>query len=135
MYLLDSDICINLLRGKLPHTLELMRKSDSRIFGIPTVVEGELRTGALKSDNPQKNRQLLENFLAPFKSVPFDQASSVAYSEIRSALERKGSSIGPNDLLIAATAVANGATLVTGNVREFGRVEGLDVEDWEEVDI
>lgn len=135
MYLLDSDICINLLRGKLPHTFKLMRNSDPRIFGIPTVVEGELRTGALKSGNPQKNKQLIENFLAPYKSVPFDQAASVAYSEIRAALERHGDSIGPNDLLIAATAVSRGATLVTGNLREFGRVEGLDAENWEEIDL
>lgn len=135
MYLLDSDICINLLRGKLPHTLELMRKSDPRIFGIPAVVEGELRTGALKSANPQKNRQLIENFLAPYKSIPFDQAASIAYSEIRAALERQGNAIGPNDPLIAATAVANGATLVTGNLREFCRVDGLAIENWEEADL
>ena len=135
MYLLDSDICINLLRGKLPHTLELMRHSDPRIFGIPTVVEGELRTGALKSAHPQKNRQLLENFLAPYKSVPFDHAAAVAYSEIRAALEKQGNTIGPSDLFIAATAMAHGATLITGNLREFSRVEGLEIESWEEVDL
>lgn len=135
MYLLDSDICINLLRGKLPHTFELMRQSDPRIFGIPAVVEAELRTGALKSEHPQKNKRLVENFLAPYKSVPFDGSAAVAYSEIRATLERQGATIGPNDLLLAATAMANDATLVTGNLREFGRVEGLSVENWEETDL
>lgn len=135
MYLLDSDICINLLRGKLPHTFDLMRKSDPRIFGIPAVVEAELRTGAAESSNPRKNQRLLENFLAPYQSVPFDHAASMAYADIRAALERQGEAMGAHDLLIAATAVAHDATLVTGNLREFGRVEGLNVEDWEETDL
>lgn len=135
MYLLDSDICINLLRGKLPHTFDLMRKSDPRIFGIPAVVEAELRTGATESSNPRKNQRLLENFLAPYQSVPFDHAATMAYADIRAALERQGEAMGAYDLLIAATAVAHDATLVTGNLREFGRVEGLSVEDWEETDL
>jgi tRNA(fMet)-specific endonuclease VapC len=63
--------------------------------------------------------------------LPFDEAASEAYARIRAQLERGGRPVGPNDLLIAATAVANRLILVTHNTREFGRIEGLDVEDWE----
>lgn len=132
MYLLDSDICIHLMRGNLPMAYELMRKSDPRMFGIPAVVEGELRTGARKSQHPQENKLLLERFLAPFECVAYDHACSVVYGDIRAALESQGCIIGPNDLLIAATAIANQATLITGNVREFERVPGLSLESWAE---
>ena len=135
MYFLDSDICINLLRGKLPVTYELMSKSDPKIFGIPAIVEGELRTGAQKSNHPKKNLLLVENFLSPFQRIPFDSECAISYAKIRARLEQKGNVIGPNDLLIAATAKAHGATLVTGNVREFMRVDGLDIEYWEDLNI
>lgn len=132
MYFLDSDICINLMRGKLPATYELMRACDPRMFGIPAVVEGELRTGARKSQNPKENALLLERFLIPYESIPYDRACAIAYGEIRAALESNGCTIGPNDLLIAATAIAHQATLVSGNVREFKRVPGLRLETWDE---
>ena len=122
MYFLDSDVCIELLRGRLPLTCQLMRQSDPRLFGIPAVVEAELRTGARKSVRAQENQLLLERFLDPF-------------ARIRAQLEAEGRVIGPNDLLIAATTVARGATLIAGNVREFQRVPGLDVESWDEIEL
>lgn len=134
MYYLDSDICINLLRGKLPDTYALMRRSSPRIFGIPAIVEAELRLGAAKSIHPRKNLLLLETFLAPFQKIPFDSRCAMAYARIRAQLEGEGRSIGPNDMLIAATALADDAVLVTGNTREFARVGGLQVENWDEVD-
>lgn len=135
MYLLDSDICIHLMRGKLPYAYDLMRQGDPSMFGVPAIVEAELRTGAQKSDHPQKNKLLTERFLAPFVRVPFDSECAMAYAKIRVDLERRGERIGPNNILIAATALARGATLVTGNVREFSRVKGLDLENWAEVDL
>lgn len=132
MFFLDSDTCINLLRGRLPNTYEHMRSVSPKLFGIPAIVEAELRTGAQKSDRSRKNHQLLERFLEPFQSIPFDRECAIAYSRLRAELEATGRSIGPNDMLIAATALAHGATLVTGNVREFTRVEGLVVEDWDD---
>lgn len=135
MYFLDSDICIHLMRGNLPYAYEIMRKSDPDLFGIPSVVEAELRCGAAKSDRPEKNRLLLERFLAPYARIPFDSVCSIAYGRIHAELEQAGKKIGPNDLLIAATAATHNATLVTGNLREFGRIPGLQVENWAEVDM
>lgn len=135
MYFLDSDICIHLLRGNLPQTYELLRKSDPSLFGIPSIVEGELRLGAIKSDHPSQSLLLVERFLAPFASIPFDRTCAIMYSKIRAELERKGSIIGPNDMLIAATAMAHGAVLVTGNIREFSRIPELSVENWVEIDL
>ena len=135
MYYLDSCICIDLLRGKLPSTFELMRNSDPRLFGIPAVVEAELRTGAAKSAHPAENRFLVERFLAPFARIPFDGRCAVEYARIRAQLESAGQKIGPSDLMIAATVLANGATLVSMNIREFKRVPGLSLECWDEVKI
>ncbi len=132
MYFLDSDICIEILRGRLPETYALMKKATPKLFGIPAVVEAELRTGAQKSDHPKKNTLLLETFLAPYQCIPFDSECATAYAKIRTQLELAGTPIGPNDMLIAATALAHGATLVTRNAREFCRVEGMEVENWDE---
>ncbi len=132
MYLLDSDICIELMRGNLPIAFKLMSNSDPQLFGIPCIVEAELRTGALKSDHPKKNLLMLERFLSPFQLVPFDSKCAVAYAKVRSQLESEGNKIGPNDTLIAATTIANNAVLVTHNVREFKRVSSLELEDWAE---
>lgn len=135
MFFLDSDICINLMRGKLPTTYNHIRNNSPEIFGIPAAVEAELRCGATKSNQPVENLLLLERFLAPFASVPFDRQCAIAYGHIRANLEQRGMKIGPNDLFIAATAVAHGAVLVTGNTREFDRVDGLVAESWDEVEI
>ena len=93
--------------------------------------QGGAGYGAFKSARLQKNLSRLQTFFRRFISLPFDDAAAEAYGEIRARLERAGTLIGPNDLCIAAIARTNGMTLVTHNVREFGRVEGLQLEDWE----
>ncbi len=135
MYLLDSCICIDFMRGKLPTGYEVMRNSDPQLFGIPTIVEAELHTGVLKSKKPRTNRLLLESFLAPFHIIPFDSRCAIEYARIRASIEAAGQKIGPNDTLIAATAIAHGAVLVTNNTREFKRIEGLDLESWHEIEL
>lgn len=132
MYFLDSNICIDFMRGRLPLGYDLMRRSDPGIFKIPAIVEGELRLGAYKSAQPAKNQWLVEEFLLPFEVIPFDSQCARAYAKIRGELERQGNVIGPNDMLIAATAVANQAVLITNNVDEFKRVPGLSLESWHE---
>ena len=85
----------------------------------------------MRARNPQRTLALPETFLSRFQSLPFDDHCAEVYGRIRSRLAELGTPIGPNDLLIAAIAVAQGITLVTHNTREFGRVEGLIWEDWE----
>ena len=77
-----------------------------------------------------ENLRLLQNFAAPYRSLAFDDSCVDSYGRIRSDLQRAGMLIGPNDLLIAAIAVAHGLTLVTNNTDEFARVVGLSLEDW-----
>jgi tRNA(fMet)-specific endonuclease VapC len=134
-YMLDSCVCIDFMRGRLPLGYEVLRKSDPRLFGIPAVVAAELRLGAEKSRDAERNRLLVESFLLPFEIVPFDSACSIEYARIRAELESKGTPIGPNDYLIAATARACGAVLVTNDDSEFKRVNDLTLESWYEVDL
>ena len=88
--------------------------------------------GARKSSDPARNLRVLRRFFEPLGSLPLDDAGAEAYGSIHFELERSGLPIGANDLLIAATAVAHDAVLVTHNVREFSRVPGLRLEDWED---
>lgn len=135
MYMLDSCVCIDFMRGRLPHFYDLLRSSDPSLFKIPAIVEAELRLGTEKSSSPVKNRLLLERFLEPFEVAPFDSRCALAYARTRAHLEVRGMRIGPNDLLIASTALAHQAILVTENVREFKRVPGLAVEFWDELEL
>ena len=133
MYLLDSCICIDFLRGRLPYAYDLMRNSDPRLFKIPAIVEGELLVGVEKSSRPEKARWLVDEFTLPFDVLPFDSDCAREYGRIRALLERSGKKIGHNDLFIAATALANNAVLVTNNMDEFKRVPGLSLECWYEM--
>jgi len=85
----------------------------------------------MKSTRMTENLALLDELFADFTSVPFDDEAARKYGEIRSNLARKGTPIGPNDLMIAAIALAHESVLITHNIREFKRVTGLEVEDWE----
>ena len=124
MYLLDSDVCINVLRGREQEAYEWFRKTSIDEVRLPAMVEAELRLGALKGKSP-RNAQIIEDFLAPFAIMPFDSRCAKAYARIRADLEERGELIGPNDLVIAAIAVANDAILVTNNIREYKRIKDL----------
>ena len=96
-----------------------------------SVVKAELLYGASKSQVGEATRLKLELFFSGFRSAPFDDLAAAAYGGIRAELERRGTPIGPNDLMIAAIALASRATLVTHNLREFQRIAGLTLVDWE----
>lgn len=134
MYHLDSNILIGFLRGQLMSAYELLMNSDASLFKVPAVVKAELLVGAEKSSCPDEERLRVESLLLPFEIIPFDETCAAHYAKIRADLERKGLTIGGNDYLIAATALAHGAVLVTNNVDEFKRVPGLSLECWEEID-
>lgn len=133
MYFFDSDTCIEFLRGNLPQVYKLLKQSDPELFGIPCIVEAELYFGAENSRHPQKSRLVVDQFLSVFKRIEFDSICASHYAILRSYLKDQGTPIGPNDMLIAATALAHGATLITNNVREFQRIPGLRIESWAEI--
>ncbi|HEX9627029.1 MAG TPA: type II toxin-antitoxin system VapC family toxin [Acidiferrobacterales bacterium] len=129
-FLLDTDICIYLIRRKPRTVLDRLRRCKAGDVGISAISVAELRYGAAKSRQVQGNQAAVDLFLAPLEIAAFDDRAAEAYGEIRAQLEAKGTPIGPLDLLIAAHAKGLGITLVTNNVREFDRVRGLKVERW-----
>ena len=131
MYLLDANACIRLLNGTSSRLAERLQATPRSQVRLSSIVRAELLFGARRSSRVADNLRLLEAFFATVASLPFDDRCAEEYGLLRAELERAGTPIGPNDLLIAATARANGCTLVTHNVREFSRVSGLLYEDWE----
>ena len=132
LYLLDTDISIYLLNGKLPEVEERLASLPAEQVGTTTVTAAELRFGALNSGRSQKNLARVETFLAPLTQVSFDERAAIQFGSLKQHLVSRGQLIGTMDLLIAACALAAGAILVTNNVREFSRVPALTVENWTE---
>ena len=129
-YLLDTNICIYLIKRKPRQVLEKFNAYSVGEIGISSITVAELEYGVAKSRYPAENRQALMQFLAPLVIAAFDERAAIAYGEIRAALEAQGKPIGSLDTLIAAHALSLETTLVTNNVREFSRVPGLDLENW-----
>jgi len=100
-------------------------------MAVCSVVKAELFYGARRSNNPTRTLERQQEFLGRFTSRPFGDDAAISCGQIRARLASAGTPIGAYDLQIAAIALANNLTLVTHNTREFGRIEGLQVEDWE----
>jgi tRNA(fMet)-specific endonuclease VapC len=130
-YLLDANTCIKFLNGRSEPVRQRFEVSPASSLVLCSVVKAELLYGAMKSARRQANLEKLHGFFERFVSYPFDDAAAEVYGRIRAQLASRGTLIGPNDLMIAAIAITRRQILVTHNVGEFGRVEGLEVEDWE----
>ncbi|MCA9972986.1 MAG: type II toxin-antitoxin system VapC family toxin [Anaerolineales bacterium] len=130
-YLLDTNVCIRYLNGRSNAVVERLQSLTPTEVAVCAIVKAELFYGAHRSNNPVYSLARQQVFLRPLVSYPFDDKAAFHAGQIRAELARQGMPIGPNDLLIAATARANGLTLVTHNTREFERIPGLAVEDWE----
>ncbi|MGD0432816.1 MAG: type II toxin-antitoxin system VapC family toxin [Acetobacteraceae bacterium] len=128
-YLLDTNIVSDLIRAPQGRAAARIREVGEALVRTSIVVSAELRFGARKKGSLRLAGRL-EAVLAVLKVVPFEVPADAIYGQIRARLEQAGTPIGGNDLLIAAQAIALGDTLVTDNEREFGRVEGLSVENW-----
>ncbi|ABB57243.1 type II toxin-antitoxin system tRNA(fMet)-specific endonuclease VapC [Synechococcus elongatus] len=131
MFLLDTNACIQLLNRRHPQLLQHFRQQSPADIALCSIVKSELLYGARRSQNVEANLQLLDRFFAPLQSLPFTDRCAEEAGLIRADLAAQGKPIGPNDLLIAATARAFDTTLVTYNTREFVRITGLRVVDWE----
>ena len=131
MFLLDTNACIRILNGSSPAVAARLQATSPSDVRLCAVVKAELLYGARRSARVEDNLRLLSRFFAPLVSLPFDDRCADEAGLIRGELERSGTPIGPSDLLIAATARANDLVLVTHNRREFERVPGLRIDDWE----
>lgn len=128
-YLLDTNLCIRVLRDRPPGLRERFNAQADALC-ISTIVLTELLHGALKSARPDYNRSEVERFAAKLEVLDFDSAAADHTADIRATLERTGQPIGGYDLLIAGHARSRGLIVITGNLAEFQRVDGLRCEDW-----
>ena len=129
-YLLDTNVCIALLKGRDDALIERTRRQDPADLLLSSVVKAELLFGARNSLRVEGNLALLERFFSRFESVPFDDGAAQYYGVTRALLSKAGTPIGANDLLIASTALQHDITLATRNRREFASVPGLRWEEW-----
>ena len=129
-FCLDTNTCIYFLNGTHASVRDRLLAVPPGDVRIPSVVKAELLLGARKSVRYKDTLEKVERFLAPFEVVPFGDAMAYEYAEIRFMTEKKGTSVGPNDLFIAAIVKAYDGVLVTHNMKEFGRIKGLKIVDW-----
>ena len=129
MYALDTNTVLDFFKARGEVARHLLAVPPGEV-SLPAIVAYEVWMGVLGSRQSERRRAQYEQFLATVEVLPFDGVVSRRAAEIRHGLERRGQGIGPMDTLIAATALSHGATLVSRNVREFGRVQGLNVIDW-----
>jgi len=130
-YLLDSNTCIQFLNNGHAGVRQQFLKHLPSDLALCSVVKAELIYGAYRSARVAANLQRLAVFFEPLRSLPFDDACIHAYGQLRAVLAAKGAAIGANDMLIAAIGLTHRLTVVTHNTREFGRIDGLKLEDWE----
>jgi tRNA(fMet)-specific endonuclease VapC len=129
-YLLDTNICIYIIRKRPPTVVKRVQSKEPGRIAISTITLAELEYGIARSQYPDRNRLALLEFLFPFALLDFDQRACDHYGRIRASLESKGKPIGPMDLLLAAQARSRDMILVTNNEKEFKRIDRLRIENW-----
>ena len=129
-YLLDTNICIYLIKNKPKKLLTKIHKTPLSEIAVSSITIAEMEYGIAKSTKPTESRIALMKFLLPFEIIDFTEEAAPHYGSIRCDLQKKGTPIGNMDLLIASIALAHGLTLVTNNVKEFSRIDNLKIEDW-----
>lgn len=127
--LLDTNLCVRALRDKPVHIRERLKAERSTVC-ISTIVLYELQVGVALSSRPEEGLLAVEDFATSLPVLEFDEEAAFHAADIRADLTRRGLLIGPYDILIAAHARSRGLKVITGNLREFQRVDGLRCEDW-----
>ena len=129
-YMLDTNTCVFLMKGKpasVRHRLATL--GEARVC-LSSLVVSELWFGVYNSSRIERNTQALECFLEPFEELAYGKEANRIYGRQRALLKKAGTPIGSLDMLIAAHALTENAVLITNNIREFSRIEGLKLEDW-----
>ena len=129
MFILDTNTLIYFFKG-IGQVSEKLLSQSPREIGIPSIVLFELEVGIAKSQSPKKRKKQLEEIISLIQIIPFSDREAKFTAKIRVDLEKKGTPIGPYDLLIGGTALSHQATLVTHNTKEFKRINQLKIEDW-----
>ena len=129
-YLLDTKICIYLIKQCPPEVFKRFQQIQLQQLHIPTITVFELYYGIQKNNSHKRNLSALENFIAPLTVVDFNLEAAKKAALIRDSLQKKGTPIGPYDIQIAAIALALDMVLLTNNTREFERIKGLKLENW-----
>ena len=129
-YMLDTNICIYIIKRKPADVIERFRQTKISQVGISSMTLSELEYGIVKSSKPDQNRFALAQFLAPMEILPYNDEAAQQYGRLRSFLEKQGTPIGSLDMLIAAHALSIGCILVTNNEKEFNRVPNLNIDNW-----
>lgn len=129
-FLLDSNFCIACLRRK-PWALKVLGSVPLTFVAVPSITVGEMLLGAHLSDDPSRELAKVEAFLRPIQVLPFGRAEAFQWAKLDAKFRKQGNRIEAEDVMITATALAHGMTLVSGNTKHFGRVKGLKVVDWE----
>ena len=131
-FLLDTDICSFAMKRRFPELQDRFVQYEVGELKASAATEYELHTGAVKLGNSKRLRQAIDDFLSLVQVLDFDRAAARSAASVRAGLEATGRPIGAMDILIAGQALSIGATLVTNNLREFSRVDGLRIENWAE---
>jgi tRNA(fMet)-specific endonuclease VapC len=129
-YMLDTNICIYLIKQHPPKVLKHFKSHTVGDIGMSSITLAELRYGVSKSQYVEKNQQALDEFILPLEIADFDEKAAQEYGAIRAEIERAGKPIGSMDMLIGAHAHALGVTLVTNNTKEFKQIKNLKITDW-----
>jgi tRNA(fMet)-specific endonuclease VapC len=129
-YMLDTNICIYIIKRKPQTVIERFLQTEISQIGISSITLSELLFGVSKSSKPDQNKIALAQFIAPPEILPYDDQAAQCYGDLRAYLERQGKPIGSLDMLIAAHALSINGTLVTNNEKEFIRILDLKIENW-----
>ncbi len=129
-YMLDTNICMYIIKQKPQNIIERFRQAQVSKIGISSITLSELEYGVMKSAKPEQNKLALAQFVAPIEISAYDDVAAQHYGKIRARLERQGTPIGSFDMLIAAHALSINSVLITNNESEFKRVSNLKIENW-----
>ena len=129
-FMLDTNICIYIIKRKPLNVIDRFKQTKISQIGVSAITFSELSYGVSKSSKPVQNQMALAQFIAPLEILPYGDDAAQYYGNLRTQLEKQGTTMGSLDMLIAAHALSTACTLVTNNTKEFSRIPNLKIENW-----